>query len=493
MVIRFNSLRVLVVVAGLMFVCACARSPTGNSAPIDGDLAITGVNVISMASPDEIAADSTVVIAGGRVVAIFPSGERELAASVEKIELNGAFVIPGLADMHIHLGGPDELPLYIANGVTLVRNMWGDEETLAMRSAIADGSLLGPRIVTAGTLVDGKPGAWPGSEEVDTPERAREVVLKQKSAGYDFVKVYSLMPVDVFNEIAVVSAEVGIPFAGHVPLEVEVADAIRSGIDSVEHLYGFERATAVNGIDLGMSSMSPEKISIGARMNAGELAAGDVFSDTRLQELAILSRDSNTWNVPTLIVLKNFALTRDQADDNFAREEMKYVPAPMRAFWNPDSDFRRAHFSDTDFEALQAYFDPMLDRVRVLNDAGAGLLAGTDSSNPFVFPGFSLHEELELLVDAGLTPFEALQTATSNVGKFLGEPQLGRIEVGANANLVVLSDNPLDDIRHTRDITGVIRNGEWLAADRLAEMLEGAEAKFAASPAQAPEAPEGGN
>jgi len=476
----------LAAAACVLFFCACTQAPNENPVPVEGDLAITGVNVISMTGLDDVAVDSTVVIADGKVTAIFASGERQLAATIEKIELNGAFMIPGLADMHVHLGGPDELPLYIANGVTLVRNMWGDEETLQMRSATEDGSLLGPRIVTSGNIVDGKPGAWPGSEEVDTPERAREVVLQQKNAGYDFVKVYSLVPAHVFNEIAAVSIEVGIPFAGHVPLEVEVADALRSGIKSVEHMYGFERATAVDGIDLGMSSMSQEKISIGARMNSGELSPNDVFDDARLQELAILSRNGNTWHVPTLIVLKNFALTREQADTNFAREVMRYVPAPMRAFWDPDNDFRRASFSDSDFEALQAYFKPALDRVVALNNAGVGLIAGTDSSNPFVFPGFSLHEELGLLVDAGLTPFEALQTATSNVGEFLGEPQLGRIEVGSNADFLVLAENPLTDISHTRNITGVMRSGEWLDAKRLDELLEAAAAKFAVPPANVP-------
>lgn len=464
-----------------LLLSACVREP----AVVTGEFALVGANVITMAGPDEILADQTIVISAGAISSIHSRGSVALDPNVRVIDAHGKYVIPGLADMHVHLGGPGELPLYIANGVTLIRNMWGDDETLSLRMQVADRELLGPRIITAGAIVDGAPRVWPGSEEVVTVEDAERVVVEQKATGYDFVKVYSRMSLEVFDAVAIAAKANGIPFAGHVPLEVPVTHAMRSGMSTIEHLYGFKKATVRDGVSIGESILASEKIQLGHQVLSDEISAADIFDDDRLSSLVALAVDTGIWNVPTLIVQKNLFMTRAEVDLQFARPEIRYMPKALLEFWNPDNDFRRQEFSDDDFIAMQTFFEGDLNRVAALHEAGARLLAGTDVSNPFVFPGFSLHEELALLVRAGLTPYESLQTATSNVAEFLGESgRFGSVAVGMQADLLLLTANPLEDIANTKAFFGVVTQNRWFAATELEQMLTDVTSSYLSTEAQ---------
>jgi hypothetical protein len=247
---------------------------------------------------------------------------------------------------------------------------------------------------------------------------------------------------------------------------------MRSGMSTIEHLYGFKKATVRDGVAIGESVLAPEKIQLGHRVLKGEISATDIFSEEKLASLTSLAADTGIWSVPTLVVLRNLFLTRAEVDEQFARPEVRYLPKPLLDFWNPENDFRRQNFSEDDFTAMQTYFEGELQRVNALNAAGARLLTGTDVSNPFVFPGFSLHEELALLVRAGLTPYEALQCSTSNVAEFLGESdRSGKVVVGMQADLVVLEANPLQDIANTTSIFGVVTQHRWFSVTDLDHLL----------------------
>jgi imidazolonepropionase-like amidohydrolase len=468
---------------GLVLIALLVSACTQKAATVTGDFALVGANVITMASPGEVLANQNIVVTAGIITSIHPSGGMVLDPAVQVIDAQGKYVLPGLADMHVHLGSANELPLYTANGVTLIRNMWGDEGTLTLRQQTANREIPGPRIITAGPIVDGAPRVWPGSEEVVTVEDAGRVVAEQRAAGYDFIKVYSRMSLEVFDAVAAAAKANDIPFAGHVPLAVPVDYAMRSGMSTIEHLYGFKKVTVRDGVSIGESILAPEKIQLGRQVLSGEISAADIFDEDKLATLAKLAATTGIWSVPTLIVQRNLFITRAEVDAQFSRLETRYLPKPLLEFWNPENDFRRKKFSENDFAAMQTFFEGELQRVNALHAAGARILAGTDVSNPFVFPGFSLHEELALLVRAGLTPYEALQTATSNVAEFLDEAgEFGHVVVGQRADLLVLSENPLVDIRNTTSIVGVVNHGSWIADHEILQMLADVAAGIMAPP-----------
>ena len=307
---------------------------------------------------------------------------------------------------------------------------------------------------------------WPNSIAVGNEEEGRKAVREVKQWGADFVKVYSLLPRDAYFGIADESKRQGISFAGHVPFAVSAAEASDAGQKSIEHLTGILIGCSYKETQLRNEIVKAK--SPGARFRREGVELLETFSDRKAKDLFERFAKNQTWQCPTLTVLRSNAYLGDQSFRIDPR--LKYVPRPMRERWGQ----RIANRNDSDY--AKKVFKKEVEIVGAMQRAGVPLLAGTDTGNPFCFPGFSLHEELALMVIGGLTPSEALRAATLNPAKFLGlEKTLGTIEPGKIADLVLLDADPLADIRNTQRINAVISNGRLFDRNALDKMLAEAE------------------
>jgi imidazolonepropionase-like amidohydrolase len=394
------------------------------------------------------------------------------------VEVNGTgkYLIPGLWDMHVHMvfgdwfprGKEVTLPLFIANGITGVRDMGGELEVLQQwRKEISAGTLLGPRIVMSGPMLDGPQPRFPSSIAIKTPEDGRRAVDALKQRGADFIKLQSLIPRDAVFAIADEARKQGIIFVGHVPDSVRASEMSNAGQKSFEHLIGvFE----------GSSPMEDEFLKGGK--SVGKFLS--TYDPKRAEALFALLAKNQTWQCPTLVWERggNLIELSDFAHDPRA----KYVPAYWKDItWKRfEAEVKRDNTDD--LATRRRFVEKELEVLKAMHKAGIPFLAGTDTPpGVYVFPGFSLHEELQRFVAAGFTPLEALQTATLNPAKFLGmEDRLGSIEKGKVADLVLLDANPLEDIRNTQKIAGVVVNGRYLSRVELDKMLAGVENAAAA-------------
>jgi imidazolonepropionase-like amidohydrolase len=385
--------------------------------------------------------DAAVVVTGNRIQAIGRAGEIAVPPGARIVDGTGKFLIPGLWDMHVHTSWDRHftMPLLIANGVTGVREMFGKDVAaiLRIRRRITDGEIMGPRIVTAGRIVDGANAAWPGSLIARTDEEGRRAVRETKAAGADFVKVYSSLDRPAYFAVADEARKLGIPFAGHVPNAVSAAEASDAGQRSIEHLTGILQA-------------APDS--------------------TRAAALFARFRANRTWQTPTLTVLRVGADPSDSA--LIQSPNLRYVPYTLRGLWGVIGRMASANTSPERRELGRRTFERQLEVVGEMYRDSVPLLAGTDEPNPYTIPGFSIHDELELLVKAGLPPMAALQTATRNPALFLGGlDSLGTIEPGKLADLVLLDADPLENIANTRAISVVVVNGRFLDRSALDEIL----------------------
>ena len=430
--------------------------------------ALTHVTVIDVAggSPRR---DTTVVITGDRISAIGDSANTSVPADAKVVDATGKFLVPGLWDMHVHWNVRETLTLFIANGVTSVRQMFGNSDLLRWRDEIAKGSLLGPRMVVASPIIDGPDPVWPNSISVRNDEEGRKAVRRVKQSGADFVKVYSLLPRDAYFGIADEAKQQGITFVGHVPNAVSPAEASDAGQKSIEHLTGILVACSDKEMELRDEMVKAKSPGTRARVQATAL---ETYDAKKAADLFARFVKNNTWQCPTLTVLRSIAYL---GDENFYRDgRLRYVPRQMERRWR----VRIANRNEGD--NAKKVFQKELEIVGAMRKAGVPIIAGTDTGNPFCFPGFSLHEELTFLVIAGLTPIEALRSATLNPAKFFGlEKTLGTIEEGKIADLLLLDANPLEDIRNTQRINAVVSNGRLFDRKALDRML--AEAEIAAS------------
>jgi imidazolonepropionase-like amidohydrolase len=456
---------------------------------IDADLAFIDVAVVPM-TQETVLQHRTVLIKDGAIVAVEPAGDITPDADAMIVSGENRFLIPGLADMHVHLNDESAHPLSVAFGVTLARNMWGEPRNLEWRTRIESGELVGPRVVTAGRIVDGEPPIWRDSATAADGAAARKLMDEQRVEGYDFFKIYERLSLDTFDAIAAHSKQIGFAFAGHVPQAVPLEHALRSGVASLEHLTGWSSETVVpSGPSVAALDPSDALSSLASladladlshRVAIGEFGWDAVYSREKTQALASLAAQMRVWHVPTLIVTKRAFTSRRQTPAQFARAEMRYVSPANQGFWKQMPDYWPKNISDDQLEALQELLSRQLQVVKALHDAGAGLLVGTDAANPYVFYGSSVHEELALFVEAGLTPYEALLAATRAPAEFLADPSFGTVETGKRADLVLLTANPLEDIAATRAIAGVVLHGRWLPRTELDAILDGIAKDYAA-------------
>ena len=415
-------------------------------------LLVTDVAVLDPAD-GTVTTHQDILIEHGRVAEVGTA--RHAAADV--LDGTGSVAMPGLWDMHVHTFDETTLPKFLARGVTGIRHMGGAPIHQEWRTRLRAGDWLAPRMVFASPIVDGPRPSRPGSIAVADAEQGRAAVAKCVADNAEFVKVYSQLPADAHAAIAAACRTEGIPFAGHVPFEVPIGTAARSGQRSIEHLDGLALGTssAETEIRHRLSTLDPsEPAAMFDRMSRLDHRAATTHDPARLAELCRLFLAHETWHVPTLAVLHAKA-TVGTADFPLT----PYIPdiEPMlRPAWERVGSWVPDHATR---DREQAVFQHSLDLTGELHHAGIPLLAGTDT---FV-AGHSLHDELALLVRAGLTPLDALRAATTAPARFLGvADRFGAIAAGMAADFVLLDANPLDDIANTRRVRAVVVGGGHL-------------------------------
>jgi len=432
----------------------------------------------------------TVVIKGDRIASVGKTGTVRGPKGAEVVDASGKFLIPGLWDMHVHFRETERsFPLFLANGVLGVRNMGGiGDDVIRWREEVASGRLLGPRIVACGPIVDGPP---PTSAEharsVATAAEGRKAVADLEREGADFIKVYDGIPREAYFAIADEAKKRRFPFAGHIPTAVTVREASDAGQESMEHLGGILEGCSTiedelrNQVDPpipeGEFAEFPRRIA-----KRGERLLS-TYSQPKAAELFARLARNDTWQVPTLVVQHTWTFIDDLS--RVPDPRLTYIPPSEAEWWSPTKNFLFRYRTPEFIAFRKKVFPKQLEIVGAMHRAGVPFMAGTDVSYPYSFPGFSLHDELALFVQAGFTPMEALLSATRNPAKYLGASKvLGTVERGKFADLVLLDANPLDDIKNTRRIDAVVVNGRYLSNAKLRRMLAGVEA--AAKPKSAP-------
>jgi hypothetical protein len=481
-VLRSTGTIVVTAVWGLSILPLEAAAQGGPEARVA--IALSDVTVVDLVT-GELLQQMTVLIRGNRIASVGPASRPPEVDSVIQIDASGKFLIPGLWDMHVHLfsnvdrPGTDNadryFPMFIANGVTGVRDMWTDLEDLQVvrrwREETASGMLIGPRIVATSTILDGPDPSYENSLAIGTAQEARRVVDSLVASGAEFIKVYERLPQDVYFAIAERSRDLATPFGGHLPLGVDAANASDAGQKSMEHLLQMremclpDRGQFVAEYRRRASSDFPEVSSSAGQWAQDELrkSYASEYCAGVLQRL----RENQTWQVPTLVLTRaRDVLLRDSSVLNDPR--LRFVPNATRRSWA-----RETGGGPAGWQLFRTYSR----LVPVLHAHGVPILVGTDIGSWYLYAGFSVHDEMELLVDEGkLSPLASLQAATLNAARYLNAlDSLGTINEGKIADLVVLDANPLEDISNTQRIHAVVLDGRYFNRTALDSMLVTAE------------------
>jgi len=456
------SLRTLAAI--VLSVCAAVLLG-GQSSTSNSDLTtIVHVTVVDVATGKELP-DQTVVLREDHIISVAAFDANAAPPQGRVLDVHGAFLIPGLWDMHVHIQDLEDLPLYIANGVTGVRMMFGVKESNDLRSRLAK-EPAAPELLLGSIIVDGDPPVWPGSIVINNAKEARRAVNEIKASGADFVKIYNGIPRDAYFALVDESRKQNIPFAGHLPFEIRASEASNAGQRSIEHLTGIAIACSSREKDL-IKQLRPLRY---IENIYAQVEAIRSFDSARCQDLFAQFRRNNTWQVPTLTVHRAMGYMNDSHFTSDPR--VSYMSGEVRRRWDPTNDFRFRRWRPQDFELHRGIFKADEQMVRLMFRAGVPLLAGTDAMNPYCLPGFSLHDELALLVESGLTPLAALQAATLRPAEFLSRTtELGSIAPGKRADLVLLSADPLADIHNTTQIQAVWLRGKYFDRAALDQLL----------------------
>lgn len=466
---RFASLRpravYALIVASSLVLAACGTSDAASRSDTTATTtAFVGVNVVPM-DRDTVLENHTVIVRDGRIVSVAPAAEAQVPDDARRIDGAGRWLMPGLAEMHGHVPGPDDpvyaenvLFLYVANGVTTVRNMAGHPSHLALRDRVVAGTLIGPTLHAA--------SPWLGPDVAGTPDAARQVVRDHHEAGFDLIKLGSIPP-DAYAAMAEAAHGIGMPFGGHIPEEVGLTGALDARQTSIDHLDRYVEFLVPDGA--ATRGTSP-----------GFFGSGWVHlaDEGRIAEAVRRTLAAGTWNVPTLSLVEHLA-SDEPAEAMIAWPEMRYMPQGVRDGWVRSKRQFRAR---PDFQPAAARRLVALRRTltRALHDAGAPIALGSDAPQFFNVPGFSIHHEMRMMAAAGLTPYEVLVTGTRNPARYFGtSEEFGTVEPGRRADLVLLEANPLEDLANVRRLAGVMVRGRWLSEADIRSRLEDVAARVA--------------
>ncbi len=441
-----------------------------------GTIVITRVNVIPM-TKDTVLPDQTVVIRDGRIASMGPSATARVPEASRRVNGAGRFLIPGLADAHTHLYSdeevadslaPYELGVMLANGVTTARLMIGTPEQLILRADVTSGKVVGPQLWLASPQLTGRPAS--NARVVTTPDQARAAVREVAAAGYDFVKLTEAIAPDVYEAVMGEAKAQGIRVDGHVDPRVGVKRALEAG-QNIQHLDSYIEAALADSAPPGPS------LTQGGVFRLANWKSIDYASDTKIAQLGGATARAGIWSTPTLVIF-NKAFGIGFTDDELRnRPEWTLMPPEFRRtylnartrYWNPANDSVRTP------QRRQRYVDVRNRLAKAISDSGGKILAGSDSPDWFMAYGWTLHRELEALVNAGLTPYQALLSATRNPAQYFNaEREWGTIEPGMRADLVLLSANPLERIQNSTRIDAVSVGGRWMTREELDRMVHAA-------------------
>jgi imidazolonepropionase-like amidohydrolase len=437
------------------FITACQGQESTDSK--NKELVLLHVNVIPM-DKETVLEDYTVVIEDGLIKTIGKSSAITYSKDAMLIDAKGKYLIPGLAEMHAHVPPVEDIApmkevllLFACNGVTTIRGMLGHPKHIELRSKIESGEIFGPRFITSGPSFSGN--------SLRNPEQAAQMVRDEKKMGYDFLKLHPGITLDNFNAIVKTAREVNIPFAGHVSNDVGVWRAIDAGYASIDHMDGF------------VESLVPDldKIPESERGLFG-LFIGNKADTSRIPKLMHALKEKNVWVVPTQCLAVRWMGSSQTTDELLKEPEMVYMSKETLNNW---ANAKNNIMSNAKYnkEAAQKFIALRNQLILACQKNGVGLLLGSDAPQVFDVPGFSLYHELQYMVDAGLTPYEALRSGTVNPGIFFKNDKLGIIKTGAIADLVLLNGNPLKDITQVKNIEAVFLNGRLFSKEEIKKTL----------------------
>lgn len=406
------------------------------------------VNVIPMDS-NRILMDQAVVIRNGKIAEIGANNRVSNPPEATMIDGGGAYMLPGLVDMHVHSEKSD-FPLFLANGITTVREMNGSADHLRWRQEIVSGEILGPHLYVASPLLAGEKQRYRHILITD-PNEASKIVKDLAAQGYDYIKVYDGLSPAVYDEILKAAHESNIPVVGHIPQSISLEHAIASGQIDFEHTDQI-----MSAVVKGHAPISPEQ----SQTTTDTIVRAHIWVTPTLASQEALFRSGTSWYTSQL-----------------EKPQMMYVDAGTMSWWSSLKSSRNVSgsTSETEFSTPlgRQIFQSQLDLVWMLEQKGAQLLAGTDTPNPLMVPGFSLHEELRNLHIAGLSNFQVLQTATTNPAEFFGTAVLsGTITVGKVADILLVSQDPRDNLDALRNPIGVMVSGKWMTAGDLKDRIK---------------------
>lgn len=448
---------------------SCGNEPPQFSA------AIHNVNIIDLETGN-ILKEQSVFIAGDSIHSIVKSKDLLTSSAAQQIDGSGKFLMTGLWDNHVHFRGGKELVeenkkllnLFIANGITTVRDAGGDLTTSVKewQKQIEAGNLTGPTIFTSGPKIDGPGGTWAGSLEVSNEKEINNALDSLQQLNVDFVKIYdSKISGENYLKIISEAEKRDMITSGHMPFSVTVEEATNAGIDAIEHLYYVLKGCSAEEIAI-TEAVKNEKAGFWNSLDRVMKTYSDIVAKETFSKL----KENDIYVVPTLHI--GHTLSHLDETDHSSDEYLKYVGPGIQETYA--GRINSAKNASPEFVVTRKNLDSAF--VKLAGDLAANdvkLLAGSDSGafNSYTYPGISLHKELEALVNAGLTPLQALQTSASNGSKFL-QKRLPEIKSGATADLVLLNTNPLENIENTQDIFMVFKSGKTFSAEDLENLFK---------------------
>jgi imidazolonepropionase-like amidohydrolase len=471
-----SSLRAL----GIAAVASMLQSMTAAAQqPSSAVTAFVDVNVVPI-DRERVLEHQTVLVTGDRITALGPNASVRIPAGATRIDGRGKYLMPGLAEMHAHVVGGnnpnhetinrDIMFLYVANGVTSIRAMLGAPNQLPLREALRRGEILGPTMYVSAPSLNGN--------SAPNPDSGAKLVRAHKAAGYDFLKIHPGLSLATYEAIANTGRDVGMTWAGHVPGAVGLRNALAQQQSGIDHLDGFLEASTPDSVFVRLQAG-----------NAGGVTFSQFVASVDANRFAAIANDlkaAGVWSVPTMLVWENLYSQAETGEQMNAREEMKYASRQARAAYvtNKNNQIQQQQSQGLTPEVSARYLALRRQALKALADAGAPLMMGTDTPQLFMVPGFSIHRELAIVSESGLTPYQMYESGSKNVARYVAEVlkqdgRFGTVAVGNRADLVLLDANPLASVTNLTKRAGVMVKGRWVSAAEIERGLAELAAKYA--------------